>query len=151
VWTEVIERIGLHGIQFTVLAEETTVEVTRYRMEDFSIGNSNREGRATASATPVPEMVTMTYRPGDIMISTDQPLGTLAVALLEPTGESIFFYWGFFNSQMVIHDYAENYIMVPIAEKLLSENEEIAAEWEAYKTDNPDYVNRTGDVLDWFS
>ena len=90
--------------------EDTSFEVTNYRIEDFDVGG-NREGRMTTSGTTVPEACTRTYKKGDIFIRTDQPLGTLAVALLEPSGESSFFYWGFFNSKMQSHEYPENYIM----------------------------------------
>jgi hypothetical protein len=38
----------------------------------------------------------------DVKVLTDQPLQTLVVSLLEPTGEgSFFYYWGFLNSQFM--------------------------------------------------
>merc|ERR1712146_210326 len=74
-----------------------------------------------------------------IVIKTDQPLGTLAVALLEPSGESSFFLWGFFASRFTSHEYPENYIMIPLAD-----------EWEAHQIENPDIVGDTESVVDWF-
>ena len=125
--------------------EDTTFEVTNYRIEDFEVGG-NREGRMSTSGTPVPEVCTRTYKKDDVFIRTDQPLGTLGVALLEPSGESSFFYWGFFNSKMSTHEYPENYIMVPLAEYMLNESATIRAEWEEYKTT---IGNDTSGVLDW--
>lgn len=145
VWSEVIERLSLHGIEMEVFNEDTTLNVTNYRIEDFET-KGNREGRTPSSGTPVKEVCTRTYRKNDVFIRTDQPLGTLAVALLEPSGESSFFYWGFFNSKMATHEYPENYIMVPLAERMLNESDEIKAEWEEYKRN---IGNDTSGVLDW--
>ena len=148
-WEDAIAVLGLHGIETEVLTEEVTVDVVNYRIEDFTFGTL-REGRATVSGTPVPELCSRTYKPNDVVVSTDQPLGTLAVALLEPTGESSLFYWGFFNSQFVSQEYGENYMMVPIAEKLLEENEEVASAWDVYKADNPDYADDADAVIEFF-
>merc|ERR1712151_1034177 len=150
VWSEVIDRLKMHGIPVETLTEEVTVDVIRYRVDDFSVGKPNREGRQTASGTPVPELHTMTYSPGDVRVDVDNPLGTLAVALLDPSGESSFFYWGFFNAKMVSHEYGSNYIVVPMAERMLSASPEIAAEWLSYTEENPDYADDPDAVVDWF-
>lgn len=145
VWSEVVKRLALHGIEMEMFTEDTTLEVTNYRIEDFEAGG-NKEGRTPSSGTPIPEVCTRTYRKNDVFIRTDQPLGTLAVALLEPTGESSFFYWGFFNAKMATHEYPENYIMVPLAERMLNDSA-IRADWEEYKET---IGNDTSGVLDWF-
>jgi hypothetical protein len=149
-WAKVIEALGIHGIELEVLEEDVTLEVVNYRLNDFAIGNSNREGRATAGGTPIPEVSTRTYKMNDVKVLTDQPLGTLAVSLLEPTGEGSFFYWGFFNSQFSQAEYGENYIMVPIAEMLLEEYPEVSDAWEAYKLENPGYAEDPSGVIDFF-
>lgn len=150
VWKDVIEILSLHGIELEYLEDEVTVDVINYRIDDFSIGDGNREGRATASGTAVPENSTRTYKPNDVVVLTDQPLGTLAVALLEPIGESSLFYWGFFNSQFTSHEYAENYIMVPLAERLLAKYPEVNASWENYKSENVNYTADPDGVLNFF-
>jgi hypothetical protein len=101
VWSEVIDRLALHGMEMEVFTKDTTLELTNYRIENFE-AKGNREGRTPSSGTPVKEVCSRTYRKNDVFIRTDQPLGTLAIAiaLLEPNGESSFFYWGFFNSKM---------------------------------------------------
>ena len=129
-----------------VFNNDTTINVTNYRIEEFET-KGNREGRTVSSGVPVKEICTRTYRKNDVFIRTDQPLGTIAVALLEPTGESSFFYWGFFNSKMATHEYPENYIMIPIAERMLNESAEIRTEWEEYKRT---IGNDTSGVLDWY-
>lgn len=151
VWTEVIDKLALHGIPMEEFTRETTLDIVQYRTEDATIRRL-REGRPeiTGADTAVKENCTRTYDVHDIVVKTDQPLGTLATALLEPTGESSFFLWGFFSSKLQSHEYPENYIMVPLAEKMLEESEELVEEWEGYKEANPSYVNDTEGVLQWF-
>ncbi|CAB9498639.1 Zn_pept [Seminavis robusta] len=149
VWEDVIEVLDMHGVQMEVFTEETVWEVTNYRTEDASLKRL-REGRPEISGVGIPENCTRVYRKNDVLIKTDQPLGTLAVALLEPAGEGSLFVWGFFSSMLTSHEYPENYIMIPLAEKMLEESEELRAEWENYKEENPSYVNETETTLDWF-
>jgi hypothetical protein len=146
IWSDVIERLAIHGFRMEVFTQETTLEVTNYRIEDFS-SSEIAEGRAIASGTPVPENCTRTYKKNDVFIRTNHPLGTLLVALMEPTGESSFFYWGFFNSKFTSHEYPENYIMVPLAERMLNQSSDLRSEWEEYKAS---IGNDTSGVLDWF-
>lgn len=151
VWTEVIDKLALHGIQMEELTEEATVDVIQYRTEDASVKRL-REGRPEIQGadTAVKENCTRTFDKRDIVVKMDQPLGTLATALLEPAGESSFFLWGFFSSKLQSHEYPENYIMIPIAEQMLQDSAELREEWEAYKVTNPSYVNETEAVVDWF-
>merc|ERR1712113_676452 len=148
--TDVIEVLGVHSVAMERLTDEVTLEdVSQYRIEDATVKRL-REGRPEMTGTPVLEQRTRTYIPNDIVIKTDQPLGTLAVALLEPSGESSFFLWGFFASRFTSHEYPENYIMIPLAEYMLNQSEALAAEWEAHQIENPAIVNDTESVVDWF-
>ena len=91
-----------------------------------------------------------TYHMNDVVVKTDQPLGTLAVALLEPTGEGSFALWGMFSSVLAEHNHFENYVMVPLAETMLNSSSDLRAEWEQYKLMNPSYANDTDSTLNWF-
>ena len=48
---------------------------------------------------------------------TDQPLGDLAVLLLEPASPDSFFQWGFFLEALQPTEYVEGYVMEPMAER----------------------------------
>ncbi|MBO9433311.1 hypothetical protein J7394_03780 [Ruegeria sp. R13_0] len=150
VWVDVIDRLHAHEIETETLTHERLVHVERYRIADFKIIDPNREGRAVASGQPVPQTDQILYRPGDVRVTTDQPLGTLAVALLEPLGEGSFFTWGFSNAQMATHEYGENYITTQIAEEILKHDSEIAEAWADLQRDKPDFTSDAAAVLNWF-
>lgn len=151
VWEEVIHVLDMHGILMDVFTAQTTLDVVKYRMEEATFSRL-REGRPEIAGgdSAVPENCTHTYLLNDILLKTDQDLGTLAVALLEPIGESSLFLWGFFASMLTSHEYPENYIMIPLAEKMLKESAELSQEWETYTQENPSYINDTDGTINWF-
>jgi hypothetical protein len=122
----------------------------RYRVTDVEIANPNWEGRAIPSGTFVLETHRVTYRSGDVRVPTDQPLGTLAVTLLEPEGEASFFAAGFFNTVLQSHEYTENYVMVPYAERMLAEVPGLRDAFEAKRRDDPAFATDSEAVMDWF-
>jgi hypothetical protein len=83
--------------------------------------------RVTAPATT--ERRRERYPAGSVRVSTDQPLGTLAVLMLEPSSPDSLFQWGFFDSILNPTEYVESYIMEPMAERMLAEDPKLAAEF----------------------
>ena len=81
------------------------------------------------TATTTPEQRRERFPAGSVRVSTDQPLGTLAVLLLEPSSPDSLFQWGFFNSILSPTEYVEGYIMEPMAERMLAEDPKLAEEF----------------------
>jgi hypothetical protein len=67
---------------------------------------------------------------GSVRIPVDQPLGELAMVLLEPASSDSFLQWGFFDEILQRTEYFENYIMEPLAEKMLAADPKLRAEFE---------------------
>jgi hypothetical protein len=67
---------------------------------------------------------------GSIRVSTDQPLGALAVALLEPTAPDSLFSWGFMPGMFERVEYFEPYAIVPLIEAALKQDKKLKAEFE---------------------
>mgnify|MGYP001762946021 FL=1 len=69
-------------------------------------------------------------------VSTDQPLGALAVALLEPTAPDSLFSWGYMLGMFERVEYFETYAIVPLIETALKQDKKLKAEFdEALKQD----------------
>jgi hypothetical protein len=81
------------------------------------------------TATATRERRRERFPAGSVRVSTDQPLGTLAVLLLEPSSPDSLFQWGFFNSILSPTEYVEGYIMEPMAEKMLADDPKLAEEF----------------------
>ncbi|MCP4663388.1 MAG: M14 family metallopeptidase, partial [bacterium] len=127
--TEIIERLALHGIEMERLSEPREIEVEMVRLEDVALGDEVYEGHMQVTATPVAQRRRETFPAGSVRVPTDQPLGDLAVLLLEPSSPDSFFQWGFFLEILQRAEYFEAYVMEPIAERMLAEDEELRSEF----------------------
>jgi hypothetical protein len=130
-WTEVIERLDLHGIRYERITAPREIEVTMYRLGEPSFADGQFEGHVRVTAPATAERRRETFPAGTLRIPTDQPLGTLAVLMLEPSSPDSFFQWGFFHSILQPTEYVEGYIMEPMAERMLAEDPKLAAEFRA--------------------
>ncbi|MGH7494352.1 MAG: M14 family metallopeptidase [bacterium] len=129
-WPEVIQRLANHGIQMERIAASREIEVEMYRIHDAKLADQPFEGHVNVTGTPTLEPRRQKFPAGSVRISTDQPLGTLAVLLLEPGSPDSFFQWGFFLEILTPTEYVEEYVMQPMAERMLAENAPLKAEFE---------------------
>ena len=154
-WTEVIERLKLHGIKMEILTEEKEVNVHLYRIKNAKFGNAEGvplpfEGRMQVNGIAVPEMHKIRMAVGSVYISTDQPLGELAMVLLEPNSPNSFFRWGFFAPIFQRTEYIEAYVMEPLIKKMLDESPELKQEFEAKKMADKSFAQDPEAMYEWF-
>jgi hypothetical protein len=125
-WSEVINLLEHHGVDLTRIDETTSVQAEMVRLPDARLDEAAFEGRARVSpGAQQPEIRDLTLGPGSAIVSTDQPLGTLAVLLLEPDSPDSFLQWGFFLEMLQRTEYVEGYIMEPMARRMLESDEDL--------------------------
>jgi len=127
---------------------ELVVELYRFAAPEFEEEPFEGRVRGTAGTTTARRRVTVA--PGTARGPTDQPLGDLAVVLLEPASPDSFFQWGFFLACLQRTEYAEAYVIEPMARAMLEEDPALAAEFEAKLTADPDFAASRDARLDWF-
>ncbi|MDX1626549.1 MAG: M14 family metallopeptidase, partial [Wenzhouxiangellaceae bacterium] len=121
-WADIAGRLRLQGITVERLAEPKTMEVEIYHLPDarLDIDATPFEGRARyASGQPEVRRAEVTLPAGSFRVPADQPLGTLAVLLLEPQSPDSYFAWGDFASILQRTEYFEEYAMEPLARQML--------------------------------
>lgn len=151
----VIERLKLHGIKMAILTQPKEVTVEMYRITDYVFGDDNHhilpfQGHIQVSAATKSEIRKHLFAPGSVYISTDQPLGDLAVFLLEPTSKDSYFSWGFFHAIFERTEYIEAYVMEPMAKKMLEESPALQKEFEEKKATDKNFANNQNAILTWF-
>jgi len=148
---DVINILRLHGIQFETINEARTVEVEMLRLPQSSASATPSEGRMRA-APGEPERITREewMPPGSVRVPTDQPLGDLAMILLEPQSEDSFFQWGFFNEILQRVEYLEAYALAPMADEMLASDPALRAEFEAALAADPEFAANPDARLAWF-
>ncbi|WP_263144057.1 M14 family metallopeptidase [Pseudomonas sp. RIT-PI-AD] len=161
-WGEVIDRLRAHGIAMKTLDKPTPIEVTLYRMDDIELAGGfepdraakNRipgyEGHLLVSGTAKPIKRLQTFPAGSAVIDVRQPLGVLAMDLLEPASPDSFWSWGFFNSTLVVAEEPEEYVMEPMARRMLEQDPKLKAEFQ-HRLDTDEAFAKDADArLQWF-
>jgi hypothetical protein len=152
---EVIARLKLHGIKMNTTNAAIEVNVEMYRIAEHKFGDDNNllqpfEGHIQVTGTTTTESRKQLFPAGSVFISTDQPLGDLAIVLLEPASKDSYFSWGFFHSIFQRTEYIEAYVMEPMAKNMLEESPELKKEFELKKEQDKAFANNAGAILAWF-
>jgi len=149
-WSDVIERLAAHGIEMEILDEARSLEVEMYRLGEPEYSTEPFEGRWRVEAEAVPSSVPQTFATGSARVSTDQPLGVLVSLLLEPASPDSFFQWGFFSEVFQRTEYAESYVLEPLAEQMLAADPSLREEFEKRLAEDKEFAASPRQRLYWF-
>jgi hypothetical protein len=150
-WPEVIERLRLHGVRMETIAEARKVEVEAYRVQDVRLAETAYEGhvRVEESSSRI-ERRTMLFPAGSVRVATDQPLGDLAILLLEPDSQDSFYRWGFFLEIFSRTEYVERYVLEPLAQQMLDQDPQLRRKFEARLKSDEEFRGDAEARLRWF-
>jgi len=156
-WRDVVERIRLHGIEIEELQEPLTTSAEIYRLPQAAIAKPSGwtpnpfEGHIRIDpGQPVKQLIETTFPRGSYRISTDQPLGELLVLMLEPQAPDSFLQWGFFLEIFTRTEYAEAYVMEPLARKMLDNDPVLKARFEEKLAKDAAFAGSQYQRLMWF-
>ena len=127
---EVIDRLRLHGIRFEVMAAPRTLALDRVHLRDAKLLAAS-DGRIPLDASFDHRTTEETMPAGAVRVPSDQPLGLLAAALLEPESQDSFLAWGFFPEMLAAAPGAEDFVSAPLGEALLGRDPDLRARFEA--------------------
>ncbi len=149
--TDLIERLRIHGLTLETLDAPRTVSVDLLRLDNPVLATRANEGHVQMSVTEVtPERRDWTFAPGSVRVPTDQPLGDIAVLLLEPQSSESFFAWGLFPEILTRVEYIEGYAIAPLAEAMMAANPALRAAFEAKLAADPAFAANGDARLSWF-
>jgi len=147
----VIERLRLHGVRLETPSEPRTMALEMLRAVSPTLAPQASEGRVGVRAERFTrERRRETFAVGSVRVPTDQPLGDLAVLLLEPESEESFFAWGFFAGLLQRTEYAEGYVVAPLAERMLAADPALRRAFEARLAADPAFAASPDQRLTWF-
>ena len=150
-YQDVLKRLALHGIEYSVLDKPLKVTLQQVAVSDYQFAAKPFEGRFTVEkASFNRSMINRTLMPGWVKISTDQSLGRLAVALLEPAAPDSFFSWGFFAGMFERTEYFEPYAIEPLIAQLLEQQPELRQQFEQALAADEALRNNPRERYNWF-
>jgi len=149
-WSELISILDRHGVAMRRVEEWETRACERIRMPEASMDPDPYEGRARVTPGPlVRETGELRLAPGSVEVPTDQPLGELAMILLEPESPDSFLQWGFLLSILNRTEYFEAYAMEPMARQMLEEDPQLALQFQDALEDE-EFAADPRRRLEWF-
>ncbi len=146
--TEVIDRLRVHGIRFDAITTPRTLTIDRVRLRDAVVQRVH-DGRLPLKASFDHVAATETLPIGTVRVSSDQPLGPLAAALLEPEAPDSLLAWGFFPEMLSSPPGAEDFVHAPLAEALLAADSTVRAAFTAKLADDPAFARDAAARLTW--
>ncbi len=147
---DVLAALEAHGIQMETITEPLTRTLEQYRLVDPRVAAMPFEGRHQITTQVAPETVILTLPGETVRVSTDQPLGDLAIALLEPESKDSLFAWGFMPEILQRTEYVEGYVLAPLAERMLAADPVLKSAFEANLAAEPEFARNHDARLSWF-
>lgn len=146
---QVIERLKLHGVEFQTFDEPRVVELDMVRLVDPKLGQAN-EGHIPLTARFLHAPRRETFPAGSIRVPSDQPLGLLAAAMLEPEGADSLLAWNYFPEILQRTEYMEGYVIAPLSERMLARDPALKAEFERKLASDKKFAADPDARLAWF-
>ncbi|WP_277980238.1 M14 family metallopeptidase [Sphingomonas phyllosphaerae] len=148
---DVIERLGRHGIAMEIAAEAMEAEVEMIRLRDVAVAPTISERRpAVVAACALVERQRRTFAAGSAFVTTDQPLGELAIHMLEPACADSLFAKGFVAGCLDAVEYMEAYVVAPMADEMLAADPALADSFAAALAADPAFAADPLARLRWF-
>ncbi len=149
-WSEIIEKLHLHGIDYSVLDKPVKFSIEAYRFTKVEYSKTSYEGRM--QVTPAFETYTeeREFPAGSVVIPTGQRSARIIAHMFEPASPDSYLQWGYFNVIFELKEYFETYKMEEYARKMLAETPGMKEEFEKWKADNPESAKSQWSQLEWF-
>jgi hypothetical protein len=149
-WTEVTERLSLHGITYSTLGQRTWVQVQSFKFKNYSWSREPYEGRfsLTTEWDTIEEL--REYPAGSVVVDMNQRSARAIAFIFEPPSTDSYLQWGFFNTIFERKEYFETYVMEEIARKMIAEDPGLEEEFEQWKIEHPEFATNQWVQLEWF-
>ncbi|MBI5472593.1 MAG: M14 family metallopeptidase [Ignavibacteriae bacterium] len=149
-FAHLVDIMRLHGIEVKEMREGETLDVERYKFVEVEFAARPYEGRQRVECG-VEKVIEESYLPaGTFIVYTQQRTLRVIMNLLEPEAPDSFVSWGFFNAFFERKEYAEPYIMEPIAQKMLDDDPRLQAEFDARIANDDAFADDPAKRLNFF-
>lgn len=150
-WYDIIERLRYHGVKMKTIDKETEMDVEIYKFTKVDWRDEPYEGRSIIkNMTFETKKTKILFPKGSMIVSMNQPLAKVIAHLLEPYGNGSLVEWGFFNQIFEQKEYAESYVMEPLARKMLDSIPGLRTEYELKKQSDSVFAKDSWEQLNWF-
>lgn len=151
VWQDVIYRMQLHGVEMFPLEKGRNIRCENYRFTTFEWQRSPYEGRHRVTKLAFETFdSTRFFSAGSMVVPMNQPLAGIIAYLLEPKASGSLLEWGFFNGIFEQKEYAETYVMEPLARRMLDTVPGLKEVYKIKKETDKAFAENQWLQLNWF-
>ena len=149
---DLIRRLELHGFQLQELQEPARVDVEMVRLPEVEFADRSYQGRQRADVVrwEVEEHAGRSFPAGTRWLPLDQPAARVAIHLLEPVAPDSFFAWGLLSGITERKEYFERYVMEPMAQEMLADDDELREEFERRLEEDEEFAGNPWARLEYF-
>lgn len=149
-WSEVIERLRIHGVGMEPLPTGLDASFDTWRFDSVRFGPMPFEGRFMLQDFAARSVNERRVLPkGSMFVPVAQRAGKVAMHLLEPDAPDSAVRWGFFASIFEQKEYFGDYIFEPYAQRMLETDPKLKQEFEAALKRDPAMVKDGRARLTW--
>jgi hypothetical protein len=149
-WVICRDRLDVHGVRYRRFARAWSDTVEVERVLEWSWDARPDQGhRPVAIARVASERRWRTFQPGDLWVPLDQRSAMIAVHLFEAQGPDGLAYWNAFDTVLEPKEYAEDYVMEPLARKMLADSA-LAREFRSKVAADTAFAHSPAQRLDFF-
>lgn len=150
-WSEIIDRLKMHGIKILRLKNDLTIKVFKTRLSNLKFESLPFEGHQRIESSDNNEFESEErYCKGTAVVLTSQPGVQIIAHLLEAKGPVSFLSWGYFNTCFQVKERPENYILEVVAREMIKENPALMTKLDSLKKENLSFAKNQTEILDWF-
>lgn len=141
-WWAVTELLQNNGVQMRRLAQDTTIDVETYKIEDYKTPQRPYEKHYIHSGVKVSaSKQKIKFRKGDYYIPMDQVANRYLMETLEPIGGDSFFAWNFFDAILGQKEGYSTYVFEDTAAEFLRNHPEVKKELERKRAEDSTFAN----------
>jgi len=150
-WKTVIDRLKIHGIRVTEIADEVTIKVNVCHFKNPKWQAIPYESHHPMTNIEFDETEeTRTFPAGSVLVSVMQPAGRIIPHILEPKGNGSYVYWGFFDACFEQKEYGESYVIEKMAAEMMANDPALKTEFDQKKSADTAFANNPQLILNWF-
>lgn len=139
-WTDVIERLSIHGIAFSRLKAPVSLPFETYRFSEVVWSDAPFEGRHELKFKSTKVMEQRSLIPGSVVVWLNQRSNKVILNLLEPDAADSLVLWGFFDAIFEEKEFADAYVMEKMAPEMMKNDPKLKAEFEKRIETDPKFA-----------
>lgn len=134
-WTSIIDLLAAHGVRMETLDRDSAAEVETYTFSNVRWAQRPFEGRLRVSFGTQAKSESATLPAGTVLVRMNQRAARVALNILEPGAPDSAVGWGFMNPIFEQKEYAEAYLLEPLARRMLASDAKLRGEFDARMKD----------------